>query len=752
MTSESEEKQNDVAAHEDVAVQKDVAALRICLAFGKDFDAQLQFCPTDGSPLTPVGGDPLVGSFFAERYQIIARLGRGGMSSVYKAKHTLMDRIVAVKILTASDVPSLKRFQLEAKLVSSLKHHNIVTVFDFGVSFKGQPYLVMDFLEGSTLMEEIRKEKRLDLNRATWIFCQGCDALNYAHKRDLIHRDLKPSNFMLVDEEDQDDVVKLVDFGIAKHLNMPASTVNQLTASGEVLGSPVYMSPEQCTGNRLDARSDIYSLGCVMYETLTGKPPLLGSDIFDTIQRHIHDTPRSFASVDPALISVPEQLEQIVLKCLKTDPNDRYQTILELWTDLELFRNTLRPAKNATQTGMQAMQSQVGSSSAIRSVAVSTGVSSSSSVPASNPKVAPQVIFGAVSLVVAAASMMYFFYPQGPNTPVPAGKSDWKSLNEKGEQEFSLGHYPAAQKLFKQALTSAEEFDSQDPRYATSLNNLGNVYFKEDFYPEAERSLKKALSIREEIFGKTGLPVADSMNDLAMVYFAHGKTAQVEPLLTRAMAIRKASAGADSLEYADSLKALAAVYNKTGRIDQAMKLLQTALAIRKKQLGPHSPDVAETENSLAMDYQIKGDFKRAKTLYTDAQSILVKSVGASHPLVADSLVGLGSIAFLQNSFDQSEQLFNKALDIRKAALGEKNLRTGEILSCLAVLKDAEGKTAEAIPLFKQALEIKEVALGPDSPEVARSMKMYAQELRKAGKEAEAVKLDRRIKEIESTKS
>jgi serine/threonine protein kinase len=702
--------------------------------------------------------DPLVGSFFAERYQIISRLGRGGMSSVYKAKHTLMDRIVAVKILMVSDVPSLKRFQLEAKLVSSLKHHNIVTVFDFGVSFKGQPYLVMDFLEGSTLLEEIRKAKRLDLNRATWIFCQACDALNYAHKRDLIHRDLKPANFMLVDEEDHDDVVKLVDFGIAKHLTMPSGGVGQLTATGQVLGSPQYMSPEQCTGNRLDARSDIYSLGCVMYETLTGKPPLVGSDAFDTIQKHIHESPRSFASVDPELISVPEQVENIVLKCLKTDPSERYQTILELWTDLELFRNTLRPAKNATQTGIQALQVQNSSSSAVRAIMSSSSAPSATSPSSSSPattstaKIAPQVIFGAVSLVVAAASMMYFFYPQGTNAPGSAGKSDWKDLNERGEQEFVLGHYPAAQKLFKQALTSAEEFDSQDPRYATSLNNLGNVYFKEDFYPEAERSLKKALSIREEIFGKNGLPVADSMNDLAMVYFAENKTAQAEPLLNKSLALRKASAGADSLDYADGLKAMAAFYNKTGRIDQAMKLLQTALSIRKKQLGPNSPDIAETENSLAMDYQIKGDLKRAKTLYTDAQSILVKSVGAAHPLVADSLVGLGSIDFLQNKFDQSEALFKRALDIRKCALGERNLRTGEILSCLAVLKDAEGKTAEAASLFKEALEIKEVALGPENPEVARSMKMYAQALRKLGKEAEAVKLDKRIKEIESIKS
>ncbi len=726
-------------------IQKATDTTRICLACGKDFGPQSQFCPIDGSPLTPLSSDPLIGSFFAERYQIISQLGKGGMSSVYKAKHTLMDHIVAIKILVASDVPSLKRFQLEAKLVSSLKHHNIVTVYDFGVSFKGQPYLVMDYLEGSNLMEEIRREKRLDLVRATWIFCQACDALNLAHKRDLIHRDLKPSNFMLVDEEQHDDVVKLVDFGIAKHLAMPVSEAAQLTQAGQVLGSPLYMSPEQCTGNRLDARSDIYSLGCVMYETLTGRPPLIGIDVFDTIQRHIHETPRSFASVDPELVSLPEQIEVIVLKCLKLDPGDRYQTILELWTDLELFRNTLRPAKNATQTGIPAISPiQVTSSNAIRTVTPAAETTAA--------KFSWSPVIAAVSTAVAAAVMFYFFHPQSTADHVNSTLPQWKELNEKGEQEYSQGHYPSAQKLFRDACTVAEGFDGQDPRYATSLNNLGNVYFKEDFYPEAERSIKKALSIRQDIFGKNGLPVADSMNDLAMVYFAENKATQAEPLLNKALLIRKASAGVGSLEYADSLKAMAAIYNKTGRVDQAMKLLQTALATRKKQLGLNNPDVADAENSLAMDYQIKGDLKRARTLYKEAQTILTKSVGASHPLVADSLVGLGSIAFLQNKFDESEQLFNQALKIRQQSLGEKNLRTGEILSCLAVLKEAEGQSAAAAPLFKQALEIKQVALGPDSPEVARSLKMYAQCLRKIGKDDEAIRLDKRIKEIEASKS
>ena len=724
---------------DDVARNKEL--IRTCLACGKEFAEDAQFCPADGSPLTPINVDPLVGAFFADRYQIISILGRGGMSAVYKAKHTLMDRLVAIKILVASDVPSLKRFQLEAKLVSSLKHHNIVTVYDFGVSFKGQPYLAMDFLEGKSLMEEIREIGRLPVLRATWIFCQACDALNYAHKRDLIHRDLKPSNFMLVNEEEHEDVVKLVDFGIAKHLTMPVTESGQLTQTGQILGSPLYMSPEQCMGNRLDARSDIYSMGCVMYEAITGRPPLLGNNTLDTLQKHIHESPRSFASVDPELIALPEQIEKIVLKCLEREPENRYQTMLELWTDLELFRNSLRPAKNTTPSLTNA---PVVGEQQITTASLAPQPAPAFVMPKKKPQPFPYPFAVACLMALVGVGILIWPKPVVQNVNTSAV---WQRVNTDAEQEFSRGHYAAAQKLFKQACEIANEYDAGDPRLATSLNDLGNVYYKQDFYPEAEKAIKKALALRTDIFGKNGLVVADSMSDLAMVYFAEGKSTQAESLLNKALAIRKHNAGADSLEYANSLKALASIYNKTGREKQALDLLEQTLALRTKFLGANSPDVAETENSLAMDFQIKGDLRKATALYKSAQAISTRSLGATHPLVADSLVGLASLKFLEKDYDQSERLFNEALRIRESALGPNNLRTGEILSCLGILKQTQGYNEAAAPLFKRALEIKSAALGPESPDTGRSMKKYAVVLRKLGRKEEADSMDARAKEI-----
>ena len=307
-----------------------------CLVCNEEFFG-VSVCPNDGTAISMVQEDPLVGNILAERFEVLAKLGEGGMSAVYKARHMLMDRIVAIKLLFASDIASLKRFQLEAKLACNLNHINIVSVFDFGVSTQGQPYLVMDYLEGRSLGDCIKLDGPLQLDRALGIFTQACDALTYAHKRDVVHRDLKPSNFMLVLDDNYSELLKVVDFGIAKQINFEEPSGQGLTKTGEVFGSPLYMAPEQCLGRKLDARADIYSMGCVMYEALTGTPPLVGVNALDTLHKHISEDPLPFAITNPACRNLPEPLEKLVFKALARDVDQRYQSMLELWTDLEVL-------------------------------------------------------------------------------------------------------------------------------------------------------------------------------------------------------------------------------------------------------------------------------------------------------------------------------------------------------------------------------------------------------------------------------
>jgi len=279
--------------------------------------------------------DSMVGMTLAGRYYVLSILGFGGMSVVYKAK-TLgrtKARIVAVKTLRTkglNDELVVKRFQREADLLSHLNHPRIVQVHEYGYTKRGQPYFVMDYLVGKNLASIIKTEGEISADRARTIFNQVCGAVDHAHRCGVVHRDLKPGNIMLMSLEGETDFVKVVDFGIARF----EEEAQRLTRLGEVWGSPIYMSPEQCMGAPLDARSDVYSLGIVMYEALTAQVPFLGKTYVETMSKQISEVPKSFSEVRPELVINP-LLEQVVLKALNKEPEKRYQSMAELRIDLE---------------------------------------------------------------------------------------------------------------------------------------------------------------------------------------------------------------------------------------------------------------------------------------------------------------------------------------------------------------------------------------------------------------------------------
>ncbi len=271
--------------------------------------------------------DPLVGTILDDRFQIDDVLGSGGMSVVYLATQIRVNRQVAIKTLKMqldSKQVYRERFHREITLLCALSHPHIVTVYDCVFDEEQQPYVVMDYLRGRSLEALIKEEGTIDLDRFARIVVQVCSALEYAHKNGVIHRDLKPGNLVLMDDEM--DFVKVVDFGLAK-LNQEN---RKLTQSGELWGSPPYLSPEQCIGKPEDARSDIYSLGCVMYEMLTGKDPFHdGTSIYELIQYHVNTPPPSMRSINP-LLNLPNELESVIFKAMAKDPQDRYQTAQEL--------------------------------------------------------------------------------------------------------------------------------------------------------------------------------------------------------------------------------------------------------------------------------------------------------------------------------------------------------------------------------------------------------------------------------------
>ena len=300
---------------------------KICRKCGKQYSGADAVCPDDGMKLTKRQPDSLIGTIFAGKYEIQAQLGQGGMSIVYKARHRFINRPEAIKLLleTQGDDPNaFQRFQQEAELASTLSHQNIVSIHDFGFTDSGQPYFVMDCLEGQSLEDIILREGRVSVPRAIDIFRQICDGLEHAHKRGIIHRDLKPSNIVLIKEEDGSETAKIVDFGVAKAHQQTDRM--RLTQTGQVMGSPVYMSPEQCQDFPLDQRSDIYSLGCLMYETLTGSPPFSAGSFFDLACLHVAQKPPPFAQKAPEA-EIPAALESVVAKCLEKKSDDRFQSV-----------------------------------------------------------------------------------------------------------------------------------------------------------------------------------------------------------------------------------------------------------------------------------------------------------------------------------------------------------------------------------------------------------------------------------------
>ena len=310
---------------------------KVCLECQRQFTGIVAACPHDGTQLVTLARDPMIGTCLMGKYDIIDVIGHGGMGVVYKGRQVLMERVVAIKMLQSqhiADSMSVKRFHQEGKASSKFNHPNIITVYDFGVTpTSGQPFIVMDYLMGIALSDLIKNEGQLGVERSIKILTQTTEALDHAHRMGVIHRDLKPSNIMLIDYEDETDFVKVVDFGVAK-LITAGGEQQKLTQMGEVCGSPVYMSPEQVQGLELDNRSDIYSMGIVIYETLTGRLPILGKTMVETMSKHITEMPPRFSEIRPDLY-IPERLEAVIFKAMAKSPDDRHQTMAELSRDLE---------------------------------------------------------------------------------------------------------------------------------------------------------------------------------------------------------------------------------------------------------------------------------------------------------------------------------------------------------------------------------------------------------------------------------
>ena len=276
--------------------------------------------------------DPYIGMMLNDRYRIIKKLGAGGMGAVYLAEHVMIERRVAIKILSqdfASKPDLVQRFIQEARAAARIGHENIVEVHDFGETASGSVFFTMEFLEGHDLAHAIQQSGPLPAQRIRHIVGQLCRALSAAHAKGIVHRDLKPENIYLVEKEGKTDFVKILDFGIAKMTTMESGgggQGNRLTQSGMIFGTAEYMSPEQARGETPDHRVDIYALGCIVYEMLTGKVPFHAETYMGTLTKHMFEAPELPSHRSR---SVPADLEAICLRAMEKDRTRRFQSMTE---------------------------------------------------------------------------------------------------------------------------------------------------------------------------------------------------------------------------------------------------------------------------------------------------------------------------------------------------------------------------------------------------------------------------------------
>jgi serine/threonine protein kinase/tetratricopeptide (TPR) repeat protein len=702
------------------------------------------------------------------RFQLLKQIGQGGFGVVFEARQEEpVQRLVALKVIKVGidDEQTVRRFESERQTLALLEHANIAKIFDGGTTASGRPYFVMELLAGEKITDycnhhHLSVRERLDL------FVQVCHAIQHAHQKGIIHRDIKPSNVLVV-EQDGQAVPKVIDFGIAKTTIGQRVTEDTMdTVLRGFAGTPAYMSPEQ-TGLRgmdIDSRSDIYSLGILLYELLTDQAPFgppefqraAVDEIFHIIREREPPRPSTWLTTldsgrlaaiaqmrqtDPAKLplAVRGDLDWIVMRALEKDRDRRYETADGLAMDIQRhlhFEPVLaRPPSRLYRLRKFIRRNKIGfvAGSAVAITLVSGAVISI--LLYVQERQARQAESQARQAAVAAQALAT---AQARESQEVAGFL--KEMLNGVSPSVAMGHDTTllTEILDKTSNRLGQELNDQPEVQADLWDLLGQVYADIGQYPKAENADRQALALARSLPAARQGNVAVSLANLANVLAREGKLKEAEPAAREALDLRRKRYGETNAEVALSLDTLGVVLWHQSRLTEAEPLFRQALEIFRAQPGPLSPKLTEALGNLGVCLAQEGKPAEAEEFFREALAIQKKVLGDHHPLVAHTLGNLANTLHDQGKFAEAETVERQAIALRRQILGNQHPSLSISLYNLAADLVQEGKLTEAEAVEREALAIRRKALGNDHRDTARSLIGLGDVLRLEKRPAEAV--------------
>ncbi len=710
------------------------------------------------------------------RYKLLQLIGEGGFGVVYMAEQQEpIRRKVALKIikLGMDTKQVIARFEAERQALAIMDHPNIARVFDAGATDTGRPYFVMELVKGVPVTEYCDKNN-LDTRQRLELFIDVCKAVQHAHQKGIIHRDIKPSNIMIT-LHDGKPVPKIIDFGIAKATQHRLTEKTLFTEYRQFIGTPEYMSPEQAemSGLDIDTRTDIYSLGVLLYELLTGTTPFesdkLRSAAYDEVRRIIREDepPRPstrLSTLGDALTDIAKHrdvqpgelckivrgdLDWVVMKALEKDRTRRYETANELAMDIERhlhdepvsagppsvryrLHKFVRRHRTAVASGLLVVAAIVGglvvsttmyfrAEQALRREAAAraeaerqASVSQAVNEFLNNDLLASFDPDRAKGREVTVMEILDNAAEKLEGKFKDAPSIEASIRDTLGTTYMNLGKYKAAEPQFVKVLEICRRvWGEEHPNTLWSMGNLGEMYSRQGRYNEAEPLLVKALEGNRRVLGEEHPVTLNSTNRLGWLYYSQGRYNEAEPLIIKALEGRRRALGEEHPDTLVSMHNLGVLYCNQGRPNEAEPLLVEALEGKRRVLGEEHPDTLDSMHSLGWLYYTQGRYNEAEPLLVKTLEIRRRVLGEEHPDTLKSMAHLGWLYYTQKRYNEAEPLYVKSLEGKRRILGEEHPDTLWSMTSLGALYCDQGRYNEAEPLLVKALEGKRRVLGEE---------------------------------------